>query len=529
MQAARQNKIAIETVALCKSFSGFKALEDVSIRINAGTFHALLGENGAGKSTLVKCLMGFYTATSGAILVNDQQQNIKDPRQAQSLGLGMVYQHFTLVQSLTGAENLVISKSGGSQIINWRDESSQLESFMQNMPFSIALDRPVAQLAAGEKQKLEILKQLYLGSRILILDEPTSVLTPDEANEVLSVVANLVADTGLTVLMITHKFREVTRYANEVTVLRQGTVSGTGATDSLSHDDMAAMMMNTTKTQPFKESEIPMRQAAHQPGVEQTPVLQMKNVSAPDRSGHRNIQIDHMHVSPGEVVGIAGISGNGQTELIELLCGQRRTKSGEVLVDGVPFIPSRTFTNSHHVRFLPEEPLLNACAQSMSVADNIALRRFDRHADGRFRFWLNRAAMTKESARLAVEFNIKGASLFAPISSLSGGNVQRSVLARELSGKVRLLIASNPCFGLDFAAVAEIRQRITTARDSGTAILLISEDLDEILELSDRILVISEGKINYQCDNHTGDTAAIGHYMAGHSVESPSVSTHASH
>lgn len=526
--------IAVETVKLGKTFGAFKALDEVSISIKAGSFHALLGENGAGKSTLVKCLMGYYKATSGEVLVNNKQQIIQDPRQAQSLGLGMVYQHFTLVPSLTGAENLVVSEPGGNPIINWRNATRKLNDFMRQMPFTVSLQRPVAQLAAGEKQKLEILKQLYLGSRFLILDEPTSVLTPDEADEVLAVVASLVKNTGLTVLMITHKFREVSSYADNVTVLRQGIVSGSGNAADLSHDDMAKMMMNSPTmlqcSADFKSSSDAVTHEQHrdcqhpthsdrQLPTDQAPVLQVQNLNALDRSGYRQIQISDLQVFSGEIVGIAGISGNGQTELIELLSGQRRIRAGEILVDGHTFVPGRTLFKKHKVRFLPEEPLANACAQSMSVVDNISLRDFDSRPDGSPRFWLNPASNHNRARALAEEFDVKAASLLSPVSTLSGGNVQRAVLARELSGSVRLLIASNPCFGLDFAAVTEIRTRMLQVQSTGAAVLLISEDLDELLELSDRILVMSEGAINFECINTEHDrdrnVATIGHHMAG--------------
>jgi general nucleoside transport system ATP-binding protein len=224
-------------------FGAFTALDDVSIRVDPGTFHALLGENGAGKSTLVKCMMGFYHATSGEMMVGGHEALIRDPRDAHALGLGMVYQHFTLVPSLTAAENLVISRRDTPAVIDWGRERATLAAFMERMPFRVPLDIPVQQLSAGERQKLEILKQLYLGRRFLILDEPTSVLTPDEADEVLGHVRAMCGKGEISVLMITHKFREVTAFADEVSVLRRGRHVGSGRVADLSHADMAAMMI----------------------------------------------------------------------------------------------------------------------------------------------------------------------------------------------------------------------------------------------------------------------------------------------
>ena len=496
--------LEVSTYGMTMRFGGFTALDDVSIRIAPGSFHALLGENGAGKSTLVKCMMGFYHATSGQMTVGGREAKIADPRDAHALGLGMVYQHFTLVPSLTAAENLVISRRDTPSVIDWARESASLRDFMAAMPFRVPLDQPVARLAAGEKQKLEILKQLYLGRRFLILDEPTSVLTPDEADEVLGHVRGLCDAGQISVLMITHKFREVTAFADEVSVLRRGKLVGRGKVADLTHAEMAAMMVGTSVTR----MPIPRAPAT---GPE---VLTLSGVRARDRSGLKEIAIGHLSVKAGEVVGIAGISGNGQMELMEVLTGQRPA-SGSIEVAGKPYRATRPEAQALAVRYLPEEPLRNACAGRMSVAENIAFRSFDR-AGTRRRFWLSGREMRARASELVAGFKVKTASLDTPIAALSGGNVQRAVLARELTGEVKLLIISNPCFGLDFSAVAEIRARIVAARNQGTAVLLMSEDLDEILELSDRVLVMSEGRIAYETPVAAADLATIGHHMGGH-------------
>ncbi|MBI1170483.1 ATP-binding cassette domain-containing protein [bacterium] len=496
--------LEVATLGMTMRFGGFTALDDVSIRVAPGSFHALLGENGAGKSTLVKCMMGFYHATSGQMTVGGREARIADPRDAHALGLGMVYQHFTLVPSLTAAENLVISRRDTPAVIDWARESRALRDFMAAMPFRVPLDQPISRLAAGEKQKLEILKQLYLGRRFLILDEPTSVLTPDEADEVLGHVRALCAAGEISVLMITHKFREVTAFADEVSVLRRGRLVGQGRVADLGHADMAAMMIGTSAAR----TPLPRQGAA---GPE---VLSVRGVKARDRSGLKEIAIDALTVKAGEVVGIAGISGNGQMELMEILTGQRPAQ-GEIRVAGRPYHATRTEAQALAVRYLPEEPLRNACAGRMSVAENIAFRSFDRNGAAS-RFWLAGGQMRARAAQLVDAFKVKTASLDAPIAALSGGNVQRAVLARELTGEVRLLVISNPCFGLDFSAVAEIRARIMAARNAGTAVLLMSEDLDEVMELSDRILVMSEGRIAFETPAATADLATIGHHMGGH-------------
>jgi simple sugar transport system ATP-binding protein len=360
-------------------------------------------------------------------------------------------------------------------------------------------------MAAGEKQKLEILKQLWLGGRFLILEEPTSVLTPAEADEVLGHVRRLTETGALTVLMITHKFREVTAFADSVSVLRRGRLAGTGRVADLSHADMAAMMVGAAP--PSR----PERRAAS-PGA---PVLRIEGARAPDRSGLKEIALDGLEVRAGEIVGVAGVSGNGQTELMEMLSGQRPLEAGRILVRGAPFHATRSEARIHCVRYLPEEPLRNACAPRMSVTENMAFRSFDLNGKGT-RFWLSGREMAGRAAEMVSAFKVKAPSLTAPISALSGGNVQRAVLARELTGDVDLLVVANPCFGLDFSAVAEIRARLVAARDKGAAVLLMSEDLDEVLELADRVLVMSEGRIAYSAASEQADIAEIGRRMAGH-------------
>ena len=497
--------VMISVRNVVKRFGAFTALDDVSITVGAGSFHALLGENGAGKSTLVKCMMGFYHATAGQMMLGRREVKIHDPRDAHRLGLGMVYQHFTLVPSLTAAENLVISRHDTPAMIDWAREKKALDAFMSAMPFRVPLDQPVARLAAGEKQKLEILKQLYLGRRFLILDEPTSVLTPDEADEVLGHVRGLCEKGEISVLMITHKFREVTAFADEVSVLRRGRLVGQGRVGGLSHAEMAAMMIGASAA----------RAPLPREGAPGSAILSVSGAKARDRSGLKEIDIESLTVRAGEIVGIAGISGNGQMELMEILTGQRPLIAGEVEVEGKIYHATRPEALTLAVRYLPEEPLRNACAGRMSVAENIAFRSFDVNGVGR-RFWLDGRGMRDKAGSLVEAFKVKTASLDTPIAALSGGNVQRAVLARELTGDVRLLVISNPCFGLDFAAVAEIRSRIVAARNAGAAVLLMSEDLDEVMELSDRILVMSEGRIAYETPAATADLATIGHHMGGH-------------
>jgi simple sugar transport system ATP-binding protein len=470
--------------------------------------HALLGENGAGKSTLVKCMMGYYHADAVRILVDGQTRAISHPYDAHALGLGMVYQHFTLVPQMSVAENFVLGRERLPAILDWTAEHAALREFMARMPFQLDPRRLVATLAAGEKQKLEILKQFYLGRRFLVLDEPTSVLTPGEADEVLGEMRSL-ADAGqLTVVLITHKLREVMEFAQDVTILRAGTVAARIDVAEASEQRLAAMMFDKARV-----AARPDRLATAAQSVSDT-YLQIEDLHALGDRGTTAVAGASLAVRSGEIVGVAGVSGNGQKELVEVLAGQRQAQSGSLRIEGRAFKGTRRELEEYGVSLLTEEPLANAAVRSMSVMENLALRQFDQPPLARGGFVLDRRAMRPFAENLIRRYGIRAASPFVRFDTLSGGNVQRAVLARELARDVRLLIMQNPCFGLDAAAVADIRSQIMQARDGGAAILLISEDLDEVLELSDRVLVMAAGRITYKTDRSSADRYEIGRHMA---------------
>ncbi len=498
---------SLELIGFTKRFGAMAALDDVSVKIEAGAFHALLGENGAGKSTLVKCAMGYYAADQGQILLNDREVEIAHPRQAHELGLGMVYQHFTLVPNMAVLENFVLSRGDLPAVIDWAAERRALKAFFETTPFTVPVDVAVADLAAGQKQKGEILRQLYLKRNLLILDEPTSVLTPDEADEVLTTLKKLTTDGQITIVTITHKFREVNTYCDAVTVLRRGQLIGTKPTSELDNDMMAEMMVGRRETRTVVERE------TRAPGKA---VLKLDGLSVADNVGQLAVEDLALEIRAGEIVGIAGVSGNGQRELVETLAGQRDHEAGRMLVHGEVYSATRPEMIRHKIACLPEEPLRNACVADMSVAENIALRSFDQPPSSPDGIRLRRSPMRETARKLIEAYKVKTPGPDAAIRGLSGGNVQRAVLARELSSEGDLLIVANPCFGLDFAAVAEIRARIVQARNRGAAVLLVSEDLDEILQLSDRIVVMFDGRLALQTDAASADVGAIGRAMAGH-------------
>ncbi|KAA0595364.1 simple sugar transport system ATP-binding protein [Azospirillum lipoferum] len=497
----------LEAVAITKRFGAFTALDAVSLKLRPGTVHALLGENGAGKSTLVKCIMGFYRPDEGAVVVGDREVVIGDPRAAQTHGLGMVYQHFTLVPRMTVLENLVMARASVPAVIDWRAERRRLAAFLDTMPFTVDVDAPVATLAAGDKQKAEIVKQLYLDARVLILDEPTSVLTPDEADEMLGLIRGMALAGRLSVLIITHKFREVMAFADDVTVLRRGRLAGSGAVADHTPDSLARLMIGDSSTAVPVERRGPPGTAAR---------LRIAGLRADDDGGLPALHGVDLTVRMGEIVGVAGVSGNGQVELVQVLAGQRAATAGSVSIGDEPYRATREEMRRHKVHCLPEEPLRNACVPGMSVAENMAFRSFDEPPIARGRWWLDPAAMRRAALDLIARYRVKTTGPDAPIATLSGGNVQRAVLARELSREVDVLIAANPVFGLDFAAVADIHAQIVEARNRGTAVLLVSEDLDELLELSDRLVVMSHGAIVHETTPAAADLTVIGRCMAGH-------------
>jgi simple sugar transport system ATP-binding protein len=514
--------LRLDTYELGKRFGAFTALEGVSIAVRPGTVHALLGENGAGKSTLVKCVVGYQSPDSGAVLIDGREVAIDTPTVARRLGIGMVYQHFTVVPGMTVAENLLIARGRLPAVVDWKRERAALLAFMAAAPFRLDLDATPRQLSAGEKQKLEILKQLYLKPRLLILDEPTSVLTPQEADEVLGALRERAHEGHTTVVMITHKFREVTAFADDVSVLRRGRLVGSAAVADTDPAALATMMVgDDPRARGEAAASGVLPRAAAAPGEVK---LALRRLTVSGDRGETAVDAVDLDVHGGEIVGIAGVSGNGQRELMEALAGQRERDGGSVTVGGRPYAATRGQNRALKVRGLPEEPLRNGCVASMSVAANIGLRSFDvaPHARAGFRM---PGSLERRARELIAAYRVKTQGEGAPIGSLSGGNVQRAVLARELSEPAEVLLVSNPVFGLDFTAVAEVHARLIAARDRGAAVLMVSEDLDELLHLADRIVVMSGGRLVHECAAAGADRHALGRFMGGHGHEAEHADT----
>jgi len=393
-------------------------------------------------------------------------------------------------------------------LLNWRKERERLYRFLERAPFAVDLDARVEHLAAGQKQKVEILKQLYLETRVLILDEPTSVLTPAEAGEVMLVLGAMVRQGSLSVILITHKLREVMEFADSVTILRRGCRV---ASSDVRHIDLARiaelMIGDAPPPEHMGRTESPSAQ----------PALEIRGLCVRGDHGLPAVKNVSLLVRSGEILGIAGVSGNGQRELVQAIGGQRPIDSGTIRAFGTRYRPSRGAIQAAGLFTLPEEPLRNATVPGMSVAENLALRSFDRAPVARFGFLLDCAAIREAAEESVRRFSIRAPSIWSPVRTLSGGNVQRAVLARDLAGgEARIMVVSNPCFGLDFAATAFVHNQLIDLRNRGGSVLLVSEDLDELMKIADRIVVMSGGEIAHETRRADLDLAAVGRYMGGH-------------
>jgi simple sugar transport system ATP-binding protein len=492
---------------ISKSFGSVCALDSVNLTVGPGSFHAVVGENGAGKSTLAKCIVGFYSPDHGEVHLNGER--VRTPVDARRGGVGMVYQHFTLVPSMTVVENLVLARQDLPAILNWRDEQKRLREFLEHAPFKIDLNSRVAHLSAGEKQKVEILKQLYLKTTVLILDEPTSALTPSESNEVMGVLSTMVRRGVLSVILITHKLREVVAFADEVTVLRRGRFVVSIPVSETDPDALASHMMGGESIETVDD-----RGDKPEPGPT---VLDVKGLVVRGDNGMVAVKDVNLAVRAGDILGIAGVSGNGQRELVQAIGGQRDIESGSIVVAGKPFERTREAIRQAGLLTLPEEPLQNATVPSMSVAENLALRTFDQAPLARHKWLLNPKAIKDAAVGAIRRFSIRPPLPDLPIRSLSGGNVQRTVLARDLNvASAKILVIANPCFGLDLAATAFVHNHLIELRNNGGAVLLVSEDLDELIKLCGRIVVMSEGRIVHETSPSEMDLSVIGRYMGGH-------------
>ncbi len=496
----------LEMRGIVKRFPGVLAADHVDFDVKAGEVHALLGENGAGKSTLMKILYGLYAPNEGNIYINDEKIEIHSPADAIAHGIGMVHQHFMLVPTLTVAENVALGlKSTREPLLDLDVVSARIVALSERYGLQVNPSTPVWQLAVGERQRVEIIKALYRGAALLILDEPTAVLTPQEVDDLFRTLRHLL-DEGHALIFISHKLHEVLAISDRITVLRDGRKVGTIPASGATKPQLARMMVGREVILQYKKAAVP-------PG---DVLLRLEGVHARsdrDTEALRGVTLD---VRAGEILGLAGVSGNGQRELAEAIFGLRPMTAGKLFLDehDVTNKPPAVL-NRLGMSYMPEERMVDGVIKDFTVAENLMLQDHVNPPFAVSKIFLNPRAIAQHCAEMIRSFNIRTPSQETPIKSLSGGNIQKLVLARELARAPRVLIAAQPTRGVDIGATEYIHQRLLEQRAKGTATLLISEDLDEILALSDRIAVIYEGEIVGVVNRADADVETLGLMMAG--------------
>ncbi|HEV0119077.1 TPA: ABC transporter ATP-binding protein [Streptococcus pneumoniae] len=495
----------IEMRDITKVFGGFVANDKINLHLRKGEIHALLGENGAGKSTLMNMLAGLLEPTSGEIAVNGQVVNLDSPSKAASLGIGMVHQHFMLVEAFTVAENIILgSELTKNGVLDIAGASKEIKALSERYGLAVDPSAKVADISVGAQQRVEILKTLYRGADILIFDEPTAVLTPSEIDELMAIMKNLVKE-GKSIILITHKLDEIRAVSDRVTVIRRGksieTVEIAGATNA----DLAEMMVGRSVS--FKTE----KQASKPKEV----VLSIKDLVINENRGVPAVKNLSLDVRAGEIVGIAGIDGNGQSELIQAITGLRKVESGSIELkgDSIVGLHPRQITELS-VGHVPEDRHRDGLILEMMISENIALQTYYKEPHSKNGI-LNYSNITSYAKKLMEEFDVRAASELVPAAALSGGNQQKAIIAREIDRDPDLLIVSQPTRGLDVGAIEYIHKRLIEERDNGKAVLVVSFELDEILNVSDRIAVIHDGKIQGIVSPETTNKQELGVLMAG--------------
>ncbi len=504
-----EEQFVIEMRDITKSFGTFKANDQINLQLKKGEIHALLGENGAGKSTLMNVLSGLLEPTSGEILMGGEVVKISSPTKASQLGIGMVHQHFMLVDAFTVTENIILGNEPGRLgMLDRRQAREEILRVSNQYGLQVNPDAYVRDISVGMQQRVEILKMLYRGADILIFDEPTAVLTPQEIDELAKIMQGLVQE-GKSIILITHKLDEIKAVADRCTVIRRGKGIGTVNVNEVNSQQLADMMVGRSVS--FKTD----KKAADPQEV----VLAIDNLVVKENRGLDAVKGLSLEVRAGEVLGIAGIDGNGQSELIQALTGLRKVESGEIVLNDekITNLRPRKITEAG-VSHVPEDRHKYGLVLEMSVAENIALQTYYKEPLSHFGV-LNYNEINYHARDLIQEFDVRTVNELVPAKSLSGGNQQKAIIAREISRDPELLIVANPTRGLDVGAIEFIHKRIIEQRDKFKAVLLVSFELEEILNVSDRIAVIHDGKIVGVVNANETSEQELGLLMAGSSLE----------
>jgi len=495
----------ISMEGICKRFPGVLANDAVDFSVKDGEIHALVGENGAGKTTLMKILYGIYSKDGGQIYFEDEPVDIEDPRAANELGIGMVHQHFMLVPPLSVVDNITLGREIANHGILDREQAKErIRTLAEDIGFEIDPEAKVADLSVGVRQRIEILKVLFREAEVLILDEPTAVLTPQEVESLYDILNNL-QEQGKTIIFITHKLNEVMDLADRVTVMRDGEQVGTKLVENTSKDELANMMVG-------REVLLRVEKEESEKGNE---LIHAEDLSVTDDEGVEIVQDLSFSIREGEVFGIAGVQGNGQTELIEALTGIEEFASGTVEIEGNDLTDADgQELREEGVGHIPEDRLDRGLITDFTVTENFVLgyHTFERYSG---RIFLKPKEMDEHAEKAVEDFDIKTPSTSTLVESLSGGNQQKLIVARELSQQPNLLVAAQPTRGIDVGAIEFVHERLMEERAKGKGLLLVSSELDEIMSLSDRIAVIYEGEFTAVFDANETTKEELGAYMTG--------------
>ena len=498
---------AIELLHITKVFPGIVANDDITLRVRYGEIHALLGENGAGKSTLMSVLFGLYQPEEGEILVNGKKAEIKNPRTANALGIGMVHQHFMLVQNFTVLENIVLGvETAKHGVLQMEEARKKVLALSERYGLNIDCDARVSDITVGMQQRVEILKMLYKDNNILIFDEPTAVLTPQEIDELMEIMRGFKKE-GKSILFITHKLNEIMAVADRCTVLRKGKYMGTVDIKDTTKEELSRMMVG-------RDVQLQVEKKPANPGKA---VLDVKNVTMHNSQSKKDsVKNVSFQVHGGEIVCLAGIEGNGQTEFIYGLTGLEKLSSGTITLDGKDItresIRQRSKDGMSHI---PEDRHKHGLVLDYSLENNMVLQRYWQPEFQKGGF-IQKEKVREYSDKLIAQYDVRsGQGSSTIVRSMSGGNQQKAIIAREIDKDPKLLVAVQPTRGLDVGAIEYIHRQIVAERDKGKAVLLVSLELDEVMNLSDRILVMYEGEIVGEFDPKTTTVQELGLYMAG--------------
>ena len=497
--------LAVEMCSIVKEYPNVLANDRACLFVEEGEIHGLIGENGAGKSTMMNILYGLAKPDAGQIKIFGREVQISSPEKAINLGISMVHQHFMLMPNLSVLQNIILGRAPArAGFINKKAAVAQIEEIMATYGLNMDLSSKIYQLSVGEMQRVEIVKALYRNAKIIILDEPTAVLTPQETDRLMEVLLKL-KEQGKSIIFITHKLREVMAITDRITAMRKGVVTGNANKSETSMQALSMMMVG-------REVDLSLPRGDFAPGG---PVLEVSGLSALNQRGLPALRDLHFSVRGGEVVGIAGVEGNGQTELAEAISGLLKPTAGSVKLDGEEIsrcsVRRRRKKGMSHV---PEDRLKVGTAKDRTIMENLIINRYYQAPYTRYGV-MNNQALLALAEEMRETFRVKTPDTLRPLSSLSGGNMQKVVFTREIETDPHLLIAAQPTRGVDIGAIEEIHKTILALRDAGKAILLISAELDEILSLSDRILVMYEGRLAAEFERGEADEKLIGEYMTG--------------